>query len=299
VTGLPAAPRPAPPADAADQFQPVRRALRRWCAAGATGALRLVDPPGGSVYLVDGLITMAESPLVCTVDELLVVSGRLSPREWSAAVARGGPDDAVGRALVEQAALSQVELEVTVLSVLLGAALFQLDLVATTEFVPDARHPVGPVRRSTLDHVGTEVDRRRRRLAAAWPDDAVDTGPVRPAVRLPGHHVALSALQWEIVANAHRAGSPLGLARVLGRDPFAVLLEARHLVRAGLLRPDQARSPDALPAGPARGESGRDADRLPRRHPRPRGPTRDRRRPDDHLPVATLLRIRRALEEKL
>jgi hypothetical protein len=93
-------------------------------------------------------------------------------------------------------------------------------------------------------------------LADAWPDARVDGQALVPARRLPGQHVALTALQWEIVANADRRRTPVELARSLGRDTFATLWEVRRLTRAGLVEPGRAAGTAALPVsrqvGPVR-----------------------------------------------
>ena len=55
----------------------LRGALEPWCAVGATGALRVEDPPGGAIYIVDGRLSFAECGLVSGVDKLLTASGRV------------------------------------------------------------------------------------------------------------------------------------------------------------------------------------------------------------------------------
>jgi hypothetical protein len=204
---------------------------------GATGVLRVLDPPGGAVYLTDGLISYAESPPACGADRLLTASGRLSAEAWRAALAAGRAERRVGEELVRQGLVTPAELEVVVLSALYGAALFLFQVGTDARFEMGLGHPLGPVVGLGLSDVCAELVRRRRVLEEAHPDPAVDTHAVVPARRLAGHHVALTALQWEIVANADRRRTPLDLARSLGRDTYATLLEARRLARAGLIEP--------------------------------------------------------------
>ncbi|HWH00161.1 MAG TPA: DUF4388 domain-containing protein, partial [Pilimelia sp.] len=225
------APAHAPP------YPCVRHALEPWCAAGATGALRVLDPPGGSVYLTGGRISYAECPSACGVDRLLTASGRLPAEAWRAAVAAGRANRQVGEVLLQQGLVTPAELEVVVLTALYGAAHFLFDLDGEVHFEVGAGHALGPLVELGLDAVGAEVDRRRRLLADACADSRVDSHAVVPARRLPGQQVALTALQWEIVVNADRRRTPADLARVLGRDTFATLLEARRLTRAGLVEP--------------------------------------------------------------
>jgi hypothetical protein len=268
----------------------VRTVLHRLCLAGTTGALRLLGLPGGTVFLVDGRITHAECPLANGLTELLTAEDRVAPDAWTAAVAAGGTDHRVGDVLVERGEISGAELEVLARTALFAAALFQLPVEAPTHFDAGVRHPVGTARPVDFDQVCAEVDRRRDMLAEAWPDDKVDTTAVRLVRQLPGHHVALTSVQWAIVATADQLLSPIELARTMGHDTFAVLLEARRLARAGLI--ETAAPADVTP------KPGKDGRSLPRR----RGPARQlaRHRHDDPaVPVATLLRIRRGLEELL
>ena len=67
-----------------------------------TGALVVGGHPGGTVYLIEGHVTYAESPAAPGVGELLTASGRLAGRTWQAALdagtAHGAGRAAAGRA---------------------------------------------------------------------------------------------------------------------------------------------------------------------------------------------------------
>jgi hypothetical protein len=215
----------------------LRDALEPWCAAQVTGALRILDPPGGSVYLVDGRIGYAECPAVPGLDRLLTASGRVPAEAWRAALAAGRATNRVGAELVSAGLLTTAELESVVLLALHDAAYFLFDALAQVRFEPGAVHPLGTGCAVDLATLCTEVDRRKQVLVEAWPDAAIDTAAVVPARRLRGQFVALTALQWEVVANADRRRSPVDLARLLGRDSFTLLLEVRRLARAGLVEP--------------------------------------------------------------
>jgi hypothetical protein len=266
--------------------------LHRWCLAGATGALRIVGLPGGAVYLIDGRITHAECPLTSGVPELLTASERVSSEAWSAAMEAGRADHRVGDVLVERQDITAAELEVTTRTALFTAALFQLPAEAPTHFDVGVRHLLGTMRGVDFDQLCAEVDRRRDLLSAAWPDNTVDTAALRPVRQLPGHHVALTSTQWTILTNADRILSPIELARALGQDTFTVLLEARRMAQAGLIE-----AAAATPATAA-AKSGKDVRPLPRRRTVARPSTRHRH-DDPAVPIATLLRIRRGLEERL
>lgn len=297
---------------------PIRSALEHWCTTGAAGALRILGPPGGSLFLIDGRIAYAECPLASGIAELLTASGRVPPLVWTAALEATGPTDRVGDVLVRRGDITGAELELVTRTALFGAALFQLCADAPVHFEMGARHRVGTMRSVEFELLCTEVDRRRALLFEAWPDGVVDTAAVRPVGRLPGHHVALTAAQWAIVANADRVRSPVDIARLLGLDTFALLLEARWMARNGLIeagvrsaaaieevRPATTPAlPEAEPEVPADlaairiGGPSADPRPLPRRRPRLHPPARHRH-DDPVVPSSTLIRLRRALEEKL
>jgi hypothetical protein len=215
----------------------LRQALEPWCAVGATGALRVEDPPGGAIYIVDGALTYAECALVSGVDKLLTASGRVPAEVWRAAVAAGRSTGRIGESLIAEGHISHNELALSALSALMDAAFFLFDAAVDARFEPDAVNPLGPFCHVEFAAAGAEVDRRRRLLTDVWPDPAIDTAAVVPSRRLRGHQVSLTAAQWEIVANADRRRSPADLARLLGRETFVMLLEARRLARSGLIEP--------------------------------------------------------------
>jgi hypothetical protein len=297
--------------------QPSRRlrdTLETWCALGVTAALRVLDPPGGAVYLTDGRISYAECPAACGVERLLTASGRLAAEDWRAALAAGRAERRVGEELVQQGLLTAIELEMAVLSGLYGAALLLFDRDTAVRLEMGAGHAIGTVVSVDLRTAFAEVDRRRRALAEACADASTDNHAVVPARRLPGHQVALNALQWEIVANADRRRTPLDLARSLGRDTFATLLEARRLTRAGLVTPGRPGSGPAAgahvnaghaelrivarqaPSGPPPApvpEPAPDDAPLPRREAQPDAPVNGPAA--EACPESTLIRIRDAL----
>jgi len=229
-----------------------------------TGAVRVLDAPGGAVYLVEGQIDHVECPVLSGVDRLLTASGRLPSEIWRAALLAGRSQNRVGAELVATGLLTSAELKAVVLLALYDAALVLFDAALGVQFEPGVRHPMGTQCVLDLVVVCREVDRRKRMLAAAYPDAAIDTAAVLPVRRLPDQFVALTALQWEVVANADRRRSPVDLARLLGRDAFTIMLEVRRLARAGLVeagRPNPSaaaesvatvRARAAVPVVPAR-----------------------------------------------
>ncbi|GHJ45242.1 hypothetical protein Cs7R123_25840 [Catellatospora sp. TT07R-123] len=284
---------------------PVREALEPWCAAGVSGVMRVIDAPGGAVYVVDGKIAYAECTVAAGMERLLAGSGRLPVEAWRGAVAAGRAQQRVGAELVATGLVSQAELEALSVIAVYDAAFFLFDLVASAQFEPGARHPFGPLRTVDLRQVCQEVDRRKRLLADAWPDAAIDTAAVLPRRRLSTQAVALTALQWEVVAGADRRRSPIDLARLLGRDTFTVMLEVRRMARSGLVEPGR-------PGGSVAAESvatvrARAAARpelvlpvpraSPERIPEPEPPRRTERRTEARAPAVLVPLPRRPARE--
>ncbi|MFE2108530.1 hypothetical protein ACFXAF_22105 [Kitasatospora sp. NPDC059463] len=295
----------------------------------ATGALR---GPGGTVYLVDGLVAHAESDRAPDLATLLTACGRLSPEAWQDAVRRFGPHGRVGEGLVEQGRLTRGELELCHLGALFDAACFLLDAPATTlaaparwTFAPGVRHWLGPVAAVGAHRLRREAERRRHLLDRIWPSAQFDTAPLcrtaaPPTTAAPARHARRlrppTRRQCELLDHADGRRTPAELARLLGRSAFATPADVRRLAAAGLL------------TGPATGAgagAGCAAGTLPGTGdgvPAPRGPgglhrrvpgaalaalSRGRRGPEpgaapltaNDPDVALLVRVRTLLEARL
>ncbi len=173
--------------------EPLRAALIRLAVAGATGALRVTGSPGGTLWLVDGDIGYAETPVMPGVGDRLVATGRLSAPVWEAALRAAEPAGRVGRYLVDGGHLVSGELVSRVLAAVYDTAYLLLaDDTAVTRFHPDLRHWLGPVASVDLVTLDAETARRRRllgdtagRVAVGGADPgAVPGAPHRPAVPL-------------------------------------------------------------------------------------------------------------------
>ncbi len=246
--------------------QPARM-LTEIAADRRTGSLVVDGTPGGTLHLVDGQMTYAESPASPGVGELLTASGRLAARTWEAALEAGSGGQAVGRLLVEQGHLTQGELELCVLGAVYDAAYFLLQPASTqVTFVQDAPHWLGVVIRVDAAAVVREARRRARLLDEIFPHPELDTAPVTPVPRPPVERVALTSLQWELLMHADGQRTPADLAQLLGRAGYATVQELRRLGRQGLL--------ELPPAAKAPRESPRFV-----RLPRGGGPYADRERP--------------------
>jgi hypothetical protein len=229
-----------------------------------TGALVVGGHPGGTVYLIEGHVTHAESPAAPGVGELLTASGRLAPRTWQAALDAGTAGARVGQLLVAQGHLTQGELELCMLGVIYDAAYFALSPTsAPVEFIDGGLHWLGPVIRVDAAAVNREARRRARLLDEIYPDSQVDSVPVIPVTRPPVERLTLTASQWELLVHADGQRTPADLAQLLGRAGYATIHELRRLAALGLLE---------LPEAPA---DTPDFVRLPRVY----GPAVDIQRP--------------------
>jgi hypothetical protein len=207
-----------------------------------TGALVVSGHPGGTVYLIEGHVTHAESPAAPGVGELLTASGRLAGRTWQAALDAGTSRAQVGELLVTQGHLTQGELELCVLGTIYDAAYFALaPASAQVEFLDGAMHWLGQVIRVDAAAVNREARRRGRLLDEIFPDARVDVAPVIPVPRPPVERVTLTALQWELLVSADGQRTPADLAQLLGRAGYATIQELRRLAALGLIEPPAGR----------------------------------------------------------
>ncbi|MFI5933049.1 DUF4388 domain-containing protein [Actinoplanes sp. NPDC051494] len=221
-----------------------------------TGALIVGGAPGGTVYLVDGQVTYAESAAAPGVGELLTASGRLAARTWQAALDAGSGQGSAGRLLVHQGHLTQGELELCVLGATYDAAYFALSPVAAlADFLEGARHWLGDVVRIDPAALTRESRRRARLLADIIANPGIDTAVVIPVARPPRERVTLTSAQWELLVHADGQRTPADLAQLLGRAGFATVQELRRLAALGLIE---------LPT--VRAAENPDFVRLPRAH---------------------------------
>ncbi|MCC3777556.1 transcriptional regulator [Streptomyces sp. UNOB3_S3] len=230
----------------------VTATLDRLARERATGALH---GRAGALYLADGALVHAESPVVPDVGWRLTAGGRLSRESWEEAVAEGGPDHRAGSLLVERGRLSRGELELCHLSALFDAAYFVLSPLDGSQRAPDrflreARHWFGPVRPVPVAAVQREVRRRRRLLERAWPCPELDVSPVVPVGRRAAAGPGCG--RGAVLAAADGVRTPTQIAGALGRSAFATLLDVRRLAAAGLVRTPAPGTPAPRPAPAAR-----------------------------------------------
>ena len=221
-----------------------------------TGALVVGGQPGGTVYLIEGLVAYAESVAAPGVGELLTASGRLAARTWQAALDAGTSRARVGQILLDQGHLTQGELELCVLGATYDAAYFALSPAsAPVDFLDGAAHWLGQVVLVDPGAVTREARRRTRLLDEIYPHPQLDTAPVSPVPRPPAERVTITAAQWELLVHANGQRTPADLALLLGRAGYATIQELRRLAALGLIE---------RPAVRERDEDNPDFVRLPR-----------------------------------
>jgi hypothetical protein len=209
-----------------------------------TGALVVGGHPGGTIYLIEGQVTHAESPAAPGVGELLTASGRLAGRTWQSALDAGTAAAKVGQLLLDQGHLTQGELELAVLGAIYDAAYFALaPASAPVERLDGVTHWLGPVVAVDPAAVNRESRRRSRLLDEIFPHPQIDAAPVSPVARPPRERITLTALQWELLMHADGQRTPADLAQLLGHAGYATIQELRRLAAAGLLELPELREP--------------------------------------------------------
>ncbi|NJP90570.1 transcriptional regulator [Nonomuraea sp. FMUSA5-5] len=244
----------------------------------STGALQVGR--SGTIFLSEGRVTYMECAQTPSVERLLAARGLMSE-----AALRRLQDDGGCEKLLADGALTPGELQYAVLGGVLDAAFFLLPVSgARPKFRPGEQHWLGGQWFFDVPGLVRECARRRAQLAEIWPSADVDSLPVRPLPRLPGHGVTLSRVQWEVIVRADHKATPLELAKQLGRPAYPVLVAVRRLAASGLL---------AAPDLPQRRAPAEHPPHDPRARAQPLGPPVT----GDPTDLALLMRLKKALEE--
>ncbi|MGD9483862.1 transcriptional regulator [Streptomyces sp. TRM70308] len=244
----------------------------------ATGVLAC---PAGALYLLDGQVAHVESPATPGLGTLLVRAGRLDPHVWRDTLDAAGPTRAVARRLLDTGRLTRGELELCHLATLLDAAYFvHAAARGPCRFHAGARHWLGPVRSVPVPALHRELRRRGRLLHRIWPHAQVDTAPLRPVRAASAPH-PVRPRERDVLRLADGAHTPADIAAALARQAYRTLVDVRRLAAAGLVE---------TPPGPATPPP------LPPRSAGAPGPSPPRPLPSDAPDIATLRRIRDALE---
>ncbi|MEU9435955.1 transcriptional regulator [Streptomyces sp. NPDC048252] len=231
--------------------------LTRLAAERATGVL---ERERGSLYLAEGRVVHAESPLAPGLDVLLLAHGTLAPAVWQDAVDRADEEYGVARLLLDAGRVPRGALELCHLEAVFDAAYFALTPSSTPgRFRYGAGHWLGTLRPVPVEAVERETLRRRELLHRLWPDPLTDGAPLRRAETVAAP--APTARQSAVLASVDGVRTASDIARELGRQAFHTLVDVRRLAAAGLLTalfppPRQHRQPPAAPPlhpGPAAG----------------------------------------------
>jgi len=144
----------------------LRRRLTELGESGRTGALHVGGRPGGVLYLVAGRIAYAETPACPGLGDRLVASGRVSARDWAAAVADGRGAHRVGRTLLRDGLIGQNELALRVVATIADATgeLLRAETEGPVRFVPGERHWLGDITQAELGGLGHVTAQRLRRV---------------------------------------------------------------------------------------------------------------------------------------
>ncbi|MGW2324950.1 transcriptional regulator [Streptomyces sp. NPDC001700] len=266
--------------------------LHRLAAEKATGTFMRER---GTLHLAGGHVIHAESPETPDLGLLLTAGGALSTEEWRQALAEAGPEQRVGRFLVDSGRFPEGALELCHLGALYDAAFFVLAPGGgPARFRSGAAHWMGAVRPVPVGAVQREASRRRELLREIWPEGEADTEPL---VRTPRALDAnVPSRQRAVLDHVDGVCTAADISRLLGRPAFHTLVDVRRLVAAGIVTPTR-QAPTRQPPTrqpPARQPPTR---RPPRRPgpvaaPQPRTAATSTTGPD----ISLLRRLRNALE---
>ncbi|MGW3725128.1 transcriptional regulator [Streptomyces sp. F001] len=217
--------------------------LTRLAAERATGVL---VRECGTLYLTEGRVVHAESPLAPGLDVILTAHGTLDARAWQDAVDRADQRHDADRLLLDGGRLAPGALELCHLSALYDAAYFALAPSRTPgHFHYGTTHWLGSVHPVPVAAVEHETLRRRSLLHRIWPDPASDSAPLERVDTAAAPAVA--PRQSAVLGRVDGIRTAADIARELGRPAFHTLVAVRRLAAAGLVAP---RTPPT-PAGAA------------------------------------------------
>ncbi|MEU1176507.1 transcriptional regulator [Streptomyces sp. NPDC005820] len=229
--------------------------LTRLAADRATGVL---ERERGSLYLAEGRVVHAESPLAPGLDVLLLTHGTLDDASWRQALERADAEHGALRLLLDADRIPRGALELCHLAALYDAAYFVLAPSSTPgRFRYGAGHPLGGLRPVPVGSLERETLRRRELLDRLWPDPLPDGAPLVRAEAFAAP--APTARQRAVLALVDGVRTASDIARELGRQAFHTLVDVRRLAAAGLLTalfpPPPPPPPPSVPTG-AQGAAG-------------------------------------------
>ncbi|WP_306186008.1 hypothetical protein [Streptomyces sp. MK5] len=205
----------------------------------------------GTLYLSEGRVVHAESPLAPDLETLLTAHGTLTAEAWRDAVSRADERSCAAHLLLTGGHLTEGALQLCHLGALYDAAYFALAPSSTPgRFRYGVAHRLGPVLPVPVAALERETLRRRDLLRRIWPDPRADSAPLARTRTTAAPK--LTARQRALLQRIDGTRTAAELARELGRQAFHTLADVRRLASAGLVAP---RPPEAA-TGPAAPDDG-------------------------------------------
>ncbi|WP_316743266.1 hypothetical protein [Streptomyces sp. MK7] len=205
----------------------------------------------GTLYLNEGRVVHAESPLAPDLETLLTAHGTLTAEAWRDAVSRADERSGAAHLLLAGGRLTEGALQLCHLGALYDAAYFALAPSSTPgRFRYGVTHRLGPVLPVPVAALERETLRRRDLLRRIWPDPRADSAPLARTRTTAAPK--LTARQRALLQRIDGTRTAAELARELGRQAFHTLADVRRLASAGLVAP---RPPEAA-TGPAAPDDG-------------------------------------------
>ncbi|EST26448.1 hypothetical protein M878_27190 [Streptomyces roseochromogenus subsp. oscitans DS 12.976] len=190
----------------------------------------------GTLYLAEGRVVHAESPLAPGLDVLLTAHGTLATAAWQRAAAQAAGPLHTAELLLDSGLLPAGALELCQLDAVYDAGYFALapssapgrfryDHTPRVDSLPSV--PVVALERETL--------RRRLLLHRLWRDPSADSAPLIRADPAPA--VPVTPRQQAVLDRVDGVRTAAGIARNLGRQAFHTLVDVRRLAAAGHVVP--------------------------------------------------------------
>ncbi|AZQ35237.1 transcriptional regulator [Streptomyces cyaneochromogenes] len=199
--------------------------LTRLAEERATGVL---DREHGTLYLAEGRVVHAESPLAPSLGTLLTAHGALDAASWQDA------EDSADEGRLLWHGVTPGALELAQVSALYDAAYFALAPSSTPgRFRYGTAHWLASVHPVPVADLERETLRRRALLCRIWPDPATDVAPLIRAD--PVSAPAVPSRQAAVLEQVDGVRRATDIARELGRPAFHTLVHIRRLAAAGLV----------------------------------------------------------------
>ncbi|MFI9254440.1 transcriptional regulator [Streptomyces sp. NPDC053069] len=194
----------------------------------------------GTLYLAEGRVVHAESPLAPGLDVLLTAHGTLAAAAWQRAAAQAAGSLQAAELLLEAGLLPAGALELCHLDALYDAGYFTLAPSSTPgRFRYDNAPRIGPLPSVPVVALERETLRRRLMLHRLWPDPAADSAPLIRAdpVARPAATAPVTPRQRAVLDRVDGVRTATAIARNLGRQAFHTLVDVRRLAAAGQVAP--------------------------------------------------------------